>query len=161
MARTQSGLDNIKILEKIPIFRGLSVNQVKRLLEGGEVKKFDQDQTLCREGDKSTDLFILTSGEVAVQINRSEIARIRPVELIGEMGVVTVQPRSATVVAIKTSMAIVITKIQFDQILKSDPELAAKLYKNMVGSLCSRLRDANQRWQQGDAPSEELSSSLI
>jgi CRP-like cAMP-binding protein len=144
MAKRAREVDNLKIIEKIPIFRGLSLGQVKRLLDAGETRKFGIGQTLCRQEDKSTDLFILMVGEVAVQVSRSEMARITPVEVIGEMGVITTQPRSATVEATKACTAIVISKIHFDQILKSDHELAAKLYKNVIEAMGRRLRNANE-----------------
>ncbi len=161
MARRSRKADNLKIIEKIPIFRGLSLGQVKRLLDAGETRRFRVGEVLCRQDDKSTDLFILMSGEVAVHVKQEEVARMEPVELIGEMGMVTTQPRSATVAATKISTAIAISKIHFDQILKSDQELAAKFYKNMIETLCQRLRRANDHWRQGHSPSEEITSSLI
>lgn len=83
-------------------------------------------------------------GEVAVQVSRSEMARITPVKVIGEMGVITTQPRSATVEVTQACTAIVISKIHFDQIHKSDHELAAKLYKNVIEAMGKRLRNANE-----------------
>ena len=161
MARRSHKTDNLKIIEKIPIFRGLALSQVKRLLDAGETRQFRVGEVLCRQDDKSTDLFILMSGEVAVRVEQEEVARMAPVELIGEMGVVTTQPRSATVEATRISTAIAISKIHFDQILKSDQELATKFYKNMIETLCQRLRKANDHWHQGHSPSEEITSSLI
>tara|TARA_Y100000588_G_C13966582_1_gene801084 strand:- start:27 stop:479 length:453 start_codon:yes stop_codon:yes gene_type:complete len=150
MARRAREVDNLKIIEKIPIFSGLSLSQVKRLLDAGETRRFETGRTLCREAEKSTDLFILMGGEVAVQVGQNEMARVTPVEVIGEMGVITTQPRSATVEVVRTATAIVISKIHFDQILKSDHELAAKLYKNVIEAMGKRLRNAN-----------EMTSSLI
>ena len=62
---------------------------------------------------------------------------------IGEMGVFTGQPRSATVVASDKSAGVAIRKIDLDALLGRDPVIHVKILKNVVALLSERLMDAN------------------
>ena len=57
----------LKIVEKIPFVRGLSMNQVKNVLQIGNFESHPEDAVLCREGENSTAIYILLVGELAVK----------------------------------------------------------------------------------------------
>jgi len=146
-----------KIVQKIPFFRGLSPSHVRGILQVGQITTHTQGQILCKEGEKSRSLFILMAGELAVKTEDRELARIKSVEIVGEMGVITGQPRCATIQAAKDATLMVIRKIDLDRLLKNDLELASKVYKNILDSLCQKLRDnniniINLQIQMGTAP---------
>ena len=42
----------LKIIEKIPLFQGLSLNQVRQLLNSGQMVNYQKGKILCKEGDK-------------------------------------------------------------------------------------------------------------
>ena len=132
-----------KIVEKIPFFRNLSSGQIKQLLHAGKMHTKDAGEMLCQRGDKSTELYLLLSGELAIKDGDTELARIAAVDIVGEMGVVTSQPRSASIEVSEASTLLSISKIRFDAILKGDIDMAAKIYRNMLDSLCEKLRQAN------------------
>ena len=106
---------------------------------------FEEGHVLCKDGDKSTSMFILLAGELAVKVGDEEIARVPPVDIVGEMGVVTNEPRCATIVVTQEATVMVIGKMQFDVLLKNDLDMAAKVYKNMLGSISRKLRENNAR----------------
>ena len=137
--------DNMKVIEKIPLFQGLSVNQVRNLLDAGQMATRQKGSVLCKEGDKSTDMFILLSGELTITRRRTGLATVTPVDIVGEMGFITSQPRSAKVEVSKNSTVVTINKLKFDVVLKKDPDSAVKIYKSMLQSVCGKLREANAR----------------
>ena len=137
--------DNLKVIEKIPLFQGLSPNQVRQVLDTGQITTFEKGHVLCREGDKSTEMYILLAGEVSVRRNDVTLATVQPVEVIGEMGLISGQPRSAKVEATRNATLIVLNKLTFDVALKKDADSAAKVFRNMLKTVCHRLRDANDR----------------
>ena len=137
--------DNLKVIEKIPLFQGLSPNQVRQLLDAGQMKTCERGHILCREGDKSTDMYILLAGEVSVRRKDVTLATVQPVEVIGEMGLVSGQPRSAKVEVTRNATLICLNKLTFDVALKKDADSAAKVFRNMLKTVCHRLRDANDR----------------
>ena len=132
-----------KVIAKIPAFRGLSFSQAYHLLRGGEKVVYTSHEVLCREGDKSTDMYVLLTGELSIKSNDTEISRVRPVDVVGEMGLITGLPRCATIEVVGEATLFKISKDVLDKALEEKHEMAAKVYKNMLDSLCRRLREAN------------------
>lgn len=148
------------IVEKIPFFQGLLPHQARQLLKIGQVKKFLKSQTLCHDGDSSTAMYILLSGELAVKEDNTELARLKPVDIVGEMGVVTGFPRCATIEVIEESTVMVIGRIEFEALLKTDAKMSSKIYKNMLDSLCRKLRENNVQLLRSKASREIVASSI-
>ena len=73
------------------------------------------------------------------------MATILPVTTVGEMGVLTGQPRSATVEAIKESRVLALLKPRFDALLLEDKELSARIYRNVIHILAEKLVNDNIR----------------
>ena len=140
-----------KIVEKIPFFRHLSAGQIKQLLQAGQMHTKDAGDMLCQRDDKSTEIFLLLSGELVVKDGDAELARVKPVDIVGEMGVVTSQPRSATIEVWQSSALLSISKIRFDAILKNDVDMSSKIYRNMLESLSQKLRDTNTQLAQSQS----------
>ena len=138
----------LKIIEKIPLFQGLSPNQVRQLLNSGQMLNYQKGKILCKEGDKSTDMLILLAGELVVRRKNKELTSVTPVETVGEMGLITGLPRSAQIEVTKDATLILINKMKFDVLLKRDATVAAKIYRNMLITLCGRLQEANDRLDQ-------------
>jgi len=136
---------HLKIVEKIPFVRGLAISQMQKVLHAGHLETFTDGQVLCKAGENSTSMFILLSGTLAVQSGDVELAKITPVDIVGEMGVVTNQPRCATLVASGSATVITVPKMQFDALLKTDVDMAARIYKNMLDSLSQKLRVNNDK----------------
>ena len=80
---------------------------------------------------------------------KTEIARIKPADIVGEMGVVGNQPRSATVKVTQDATVIFVSKVQFDVLLKNDVDMAARVFRHMLGSLFEKLRTTNERIKKG------------
>ena len=126
------------------------------------MENYDQNYVLCKEGDKSTDMFILLAGELAIKKGNVELARVQPVEIVGEMGLITGQPRSAMVETAKNTTLLLISKMKFDVALKKDADAAAKIYKNMLNSVCNKLRQANARLtREKPVAGQEFEASMV
>ena len=147
----------IKIIEKIPFFRGLSLSQVRELLQAGKMDTYKAGEMLCRQGDYSTALYILMAGELAVRDTDIELDRVQPVDIVGEMGLVTGDVRCASVEITKDATVMVVGKLRFDAIMKDDLYMTARIYQNMLISLCSKVRASNKRWQNQD----QLSAKVV
>ncbi len=144
-------------LRTIPLFTGLTAEELDRLHKLGEERVFKVDTPLVREGETATELLILLSGKAEVrkrEENRPEIehviGQIEAGEVIGEVALFDGKPRSATVVAIEKCTAFVLAL----------PHLSAqpRLVVNVARALATRVRDhgdemratAQQRAAMGD-----------
>ena len=94
----------VQVLRKIPIFKGLSPSQVKKILGLCVHKSYELGSQVCRSNSPSDEMYILLSGELIVVTGEGiRVATILPVTTVGEMGVITGQPRSASVEVKKPS----------------------------------------------------------
>ena len=136
----------IQVLRKIPIFKGLSPSQVKRILSLCTHKQFEPGELVCRNDTPSDEMYILLSGEVAiVTTDGMKVATILPVTTVGEMGVITGQPRSATVEVTRPSAIFIVQKTQFDIALRDDEEIRGKVHRAIIDILSSKLSNDNVR----------------
>ena len=88
---------------------------------------FDEGSTLMRQGEPGDDLFVVLQGRLAVLVEGDDgVARrvdeVHTHDVVGEMALLTRQPRTATVVATERTRVLRITREGFEQIAQSDPQ---------------------------------------
>ena len=86
-------------LTAIPIFSELSPAETKRLAAFATETSAPNGQVLIRQGDFSTELIAIEEGTADVFRGGEKIASLHPGDLIGEMGLIERQRRSADVIA--------------------------------------------------------------
>jgi CRP-like cAMP-binding protein len=119
---------------------------------------YEKGRHLCKDGDKSREIYVLMSGELSIKSEDVELAHLKGVDIVGEMGVITGEPRCADIEAVSdTTTIMVIPKIALDKLMKTDLELGLIIHRNMLTSLCQKLRGSNVRSRQ----SENITSSVM
>jgi len=86
-------------LTAIPIFSQLSPEEARRLSTFATETSAAQGQILIRQGDYSTELIAIEEGSADVIRNGMKIAALKQGDLIGEMGLLSREPRTADVIA--------------------------------------------------------------
>jgi voltage-gated potassium channel len=132
-----------KLIKAVPFFHHFSLEYIKKVLAVGKVVEVQQGRVLCRDGDESDRLFILLVGQLVVRAGEVILNHIDAVDIVGEMGMVTGMPRLATVEAATQVRLITIKKADFDLLLQQNAALAANVYKNILDSVCHRMRENN------------------
>jgi CRP-like cAMP-binding protein len=136
----------IQVLRKIPIFNGLAPTQVKKILGLCQHKQYKPGERICERGTKPDEMFILLSGELAIITAEGlKVATILPVTTVGEMGVITGQPRMASVEVTRAVSLFTIHKAQFDAVLGKDLDMQAKVYRAIIDVLSGKLSNDNVR----------------
>jgi CheY-like chemotaxis protein len=136
----------IQVLKKIPIFRGLSPTQVRKVLSICQHRSFEAGDRVCESGTRPDEMFVLLSGELAIITPEGlKVATILPVTTVGEMGVITGQPRVATVEATRPSALFVVQKATFDATLRDDDDMQAKVFRAIIDVLSDKLSNDNVR----------------
>lgn len=86
-------------------------------------------QTLIREGDPGQGLFVVLRGEVIVSRNElgqnTELARLGPSEVFGEISLLTSEPATATVHVETGASLLFLSRDYFERLLAAVPELRA------------------------------------
>jgi CRP-like cAMP-binding protein len=136
----------VKIIAKIPMFQGLTPGQVLEVLRAVESRTFSPKQVVCEVGSKSSEMYILLAGQLVVRSRDGmPLATIDPIVTVGEMGLITGHPRSATVTAVKTSNTLVLPKMKFDLLLRRSPEAGLTIFRNLIGTLTDRISENNKQ----------------
>lgn len=97
-------------------------------------------QDLFAQGDPGDAFYVLMTGSLGVYVHGAMddqrlIALVGEGEAVGELALISGQPRSATVTAIRDSELLRIAKSRFDFLLKKHPELMAGLVRILVHRL--------------------------
>ena len=143
MNRQQHNL--MQVLQKIPIFKGLELVQIQRILRVGKSRQFSLGEQIYTIGEPSLDMLVLFQGRLAVTSESGELfGEIGPGMLTGEMGVFTNHPRSANISATENSAALIIEQRALKTALASDRVMHVRVLENLVEILSKRLLTSNE-----------------
>ncbi len=135
------------IIEKVEVFKRLSIGEAQRLLKLCRYQTYSTNEMVYRAGDSSDEMLILLQGRLQVLTEDGTVlAGILPGSTTGEMGVLTGEPRSATILAAEAASGFVLRKPDLDTLLRDDG-IRLKVMENMVGILIERLRSSNTQME--------------
>ncbi len=119
----------VKTLSGVELFQTLKDDEKRRLAEELSVAPFGSGEAITRQGAEAHWLYIMTKGEaevrVAVNGNLSKkVATLHEGDFFGEMGLMTGEPRTATIFALTNVECYRLDKAAFNEIIRSRPEIA-------------------------------------
>ena len=125
---------------QIPLFSELQDQEIQSLVSQVRVKTFQNEETICQEGEAGHSLMVISRGEVAIykQISERQEMRVRSLkegDFFGEFGFFTDQKRHATVRALMESEVLEISREGLNEIISAHPrihEVLYDLYKHRV-----------------------------
>jgi CRP-like cAMP-binding protein len=131
-------------LKTIPIFERLTTSEIQRIYSLCAFNRYRPDDLIYKFGDPSGSLFVLLDGQVVARTKTGvDIAYISPVGVVGEMGVLTDEPRSADVVAFDDVMGFEISKEGLVDLFLEDGSICRKILLNVIKILSAKLYDTN------------------
>jgi signal transduction histidine kinase len=124
----------------LPLFQGLALFDLERLVELSDTLELRAGATLMREGEPGDSMYLVITGELEIVKDHGEresaLAVRGPGEVVGEMALLEDAPRSATVRALADSHLVVIGRQAFAQLLSCSPTAAPQI----LATVASRLR---------------------
>jgi len=115
----------------IPLFAELSMQEfidVAVVLERRPVKA---GTVIVKEGDPGDSMFIISTGEAAATIDKGgrgvQVATFSDGDFFGEMAVLSGEPRTATVTAVKNTELLELSRENLLQIFSKHPQVEAKI----------------------------------
>ena len=136
----------VRVIQKLELFKGLEAEQVQRLLPICRFQDFEAGDEVYAARSQSREMLILLTGRINV---------------IGEMGVFTGEPRSAAIVASEKSRGIAIARWELEKLLEANEDLYIKVLKNLVTILSSRLVNVNSRNEENIATMLKMQDPLV
>lgn len=121
------------ILRKIPVFTNLTADEYEHIRKICVPTRVDDGTTLFVEGDKSPCMYVLLTGEIQLRTsNQGKIHTFLPGDLLGEIGMIAQQERTATAIACGPSFLMEIDSHAFEQLLSHSPGICFKIMRNVT-----------------------------
>src|ERR1051325_9618575 len=113
----------VELIKKVPLFSRLSKDSLSEVAAIDDEIDLPQGKELTREGDRGREFFVLLEGEAEVRKQGDEINHLGPGDFLGEIALITKQPRTATVRTTSAVRALVITERDFSSLLRRSPDV--------------------------------------
>jgi CRP-like cAMP-binding protein len=138
-------------LNSVSIFSDLEGDELERIAERCEERKFSADDIIFVEHTEGNEMFLILEGQVSIQLELTNEDDVMPLitlksgDIFGELSVVDESPRSATARSLTDTNLLVLSKRDFDDLMESDHELGYKVMRMIAKLVSRRVRHANQK----------------
>lgn len=128
------------LIASASLFAGLDSDAIAPIAAASEHRELRRGDVLFLEGDEPHDLYIVTSGRIAIS-NRSPdgresvVALMEPGDLFGEMPIFDRAGRSAGARALEQSNVVVVPYTPVRQLYEDNPELLWRVVDMLTGRL--------------------------
>lgn len=133
-----------KYLKKVPVFRSLTEDHVRKIVNSCTVRKIKKHTDIVFQSEESTDLYLVLKGSVKVNLLSYEgdefiLTSFNEGDFFGEMSLIDGSPRSAAVVAEEDTLLGVLRRESVLQAVREKPEIAL----DFLTAIVKRLRKAD------------------
>ena len=144
-------------LSKVPLFSKLEQSKLKLLAFTSELQTYEDGEVVFNEGEAADCAFVVLDGEADIFAKTSTdsgevvVGTLQSNQLLGELGVLTTSPRSATIRAKGRLMMLRIDCDMFLKLLAENPSVALDVMRQLSGKLVlahrqyEELQDRMQR----------------
>ena len=135
-------------VRSVPLFSGLSREDVAKILGKLEEKSFSTGETIFSQGDHGDAFYLIQSGAVQVVLEgaRSEgIVVLGPLDWFGEMALLSDEPRSATILTVQDTTVWRLSRDDWDELIERHPTWLL----HFCSSLSKSLARLDQRYSKG------------
>ncbi len=138
-------------LQQFDVFEGFERDELRYLVDLIELRCFETDDTIVREGETSRELYLLGQGAAGVfhtpgpsPRDERRLATLEAPAVFGELGFVLGEPRTATVRAERFSNVCAIDGDVFETLQEERLEIAHKMVVNVLRIVSRRQTDLNR-----------------
>ena len=133
----------VQSLRQVPMFRDIDQARLKLLAFTSERVQFASGQRFFNQGDAADAAYVILEGHADVTLNTPtgeiKVAELGKNALVGEMGILSDSPRSATITAAEATTALRIDKRVFLELLIQFPQMSLAIMREIA----SRLEKTN------------------
>ncbi|MHB8662290.1 MAG: cyclic nucleotide-binding domain-containing protein [Acidimicrobiales bacterium] len=119
-------------LARLPMFRAYSPTELALIAGQAEDLRFAPGTALVREGEPGSEAFLIVDGTASVTIDDIQVAVLGPGDHFGELALLDVAARQATVTTITPLEALVLGRREFTTSIQSLPILAHKVLTGLA-----------------------------
>lgn len=135
----------LSALKGVPLFEGLTPQQLRRVAEVGRLKRFLAGAAIVHLGEPGDTFYVIMDGNALVVRETSRPLKLHAGDFFGELALIENAPRSADVIATDDVTALTIGQTAFKRLLRSEAAFTHAILKTVVGRLRNDQRAP--RWE--------------
>ena len=143
-----SSATRIALLQAMPVFGAIREDALGFLLERSRIVRRDAGELFFSEHQEANSMFVLESGSASAfkSWNGHEFVlhELKAGDCFGEMALMDLFPRSASVRADETCCAIELSAANLHDLFERDAEQFALIQMNIGREVCRRLRSTDE-----------------
>lgn len=128
--------EKIILLRSLPLFAGASERELRSVASVADIVSVEAGRALCRADRRATESYVIITGMVDIVVAGTAVASLRRGQIVGELGVIDGEPRSADVVAATDVTALAISAPELRALI----ETSHSVRMAMLRQLASRVR---------------------
>ena len=125
----------VKTLQRVPIFTDLNRREVQQIARLFKERRFSEGETVVKEGSGGAAFYVIDSGEAAVFIDGKEHSILKQGDYFGEIALLDLGPRMATITATSELVCYGLTYWDFRPLVESNGVIGWKLLQRMAKML--------------------------
>ena len=138
-------------LKAVPLFAGLTPQQLRRVAEVGRVRLFRAGTAMVHLGEPGDTFYVILDGHALVVRETGRPLKLRTGDFFGELALIENVPRSADVIATDDVTALTIGHTAFKRLLRSEAAFTYVILRTVIGRLRNDQRAP--RWELDNLPS--------
>jgi len=135
----------LSALKGVPLFEGLTPQQLRRVAEVGRIRLFRAGAAMVHLGEPGDAFYVIMDGHALVVRESGRPLKLHAGDFFGELALIENAPRSADVIATDDVTALVIGHTAFKRLLRSEAAFTHAILRTVV----ARLRNDQRapRWE--------------
>lgn len=155
----------LDLLQSMPVFGGLDAETLALLLAHSQIVSVPKGQYFFRQEEQRNSMFVLEKGKVSILKGWKGrdylLHNLEQGDCFGEMALIDLQPRSASVLALQDCRAIEIPPSVLHEIGQHNLEQFALIYMNIARELSRRLRKSDDRLFESRVETEVIDGNFF
>jgi CRP/FNR family transcriptional regulator, cyclic AMP receptor protein len=132
-------------LDRLAFTKGLESDQQDRIVEIASTRKWNAGVTVFREGDLDSNLYVVETGRVAIDIavpgrGRMTILTVGPGDVFGWSSLFLQQAKTASARTVEPTRALLLAADLLRELCDVDPRLGYLLTRRILDVVSARLR---------------------
>ena len=139
--------DILMFLKRIPLYSNMHLEQLRTVAVHLLERNVMPGAAIFREGEFSHELYIIVAGKVEIVQQRASgpltLATLTVGDFFGDIALFGDQPRSASAVAVESTVLLTLSPEHFRQIVLEDPAMSFEIFR----ALSARIRRFDEAMQ--------------
>jgi CRP/FNR family transcriptional regulator, cyclic AMP receptor protein len=122
----------VDLIKRVPLFEDVKDRELERLATSFKERRFKEGDNIAEEGQGGIGFFVIGEGEAAITVGGEQVHTLKAGDYFGEIALIDVGARTATVTAATPITAYGLTAWDFRPFVETNATVAWKLLQHLA-----------------------------